>query len=179
MESEGIYLLREREFARLNETIYKIGRSINIKTRMNSYPKGSDIELMMGCNDSIKCEKQLLEIFRNTFIQRKEYGSEYFEGDKQEMIAIITNFLNKSKKEDARINIEKKIKLEQTTININTPIDTLVSLYTNDMDIIEINGTLFWKDKNNVIYEITSNDELGCKVGKYDSKQKKIICISI
>jgi hypothetical protein len=32
MESEGIYLLREREFARLNENIYKIGRSINIKT---------------------------------------------------------------------------------------------------------------------------------------------------
>ena len=95
MESEGIYLLREREFTRLNENIYKIGRSINIKTRMNSYPKGSNIELMMGCNDSIKCEKQLLEIFRTTFIQRKEYGSEYFEGDKQEMIAIITNVLNK------------------------------------------------------------------------------------
>ena len=57
MESEGIYLLREREFARLNENIYKIGRSINIKTRMNSYLKGSDIELMIGCNDSIKCEK--------------------------------------------------------------------------------------------------------------------------
>jgi hypothetical protein len=166
MESEGIYLLREREFARLNENIYKIGRSINIKTRMNSYPKGSDIELMMGCNDSIKCEKQLLEIFRNTFIQRKEYGSEYFEGDKQEMIAIITNFLNKSKKEDARINIEKIEKIEQPKININTPIDTLVSLYTNDMDIIEIDEILFWKDKNNIIYEITSNNELGCKVGK-------------
>ena len=88
MESEGIYLLREREFIRLNEDIYKIGRSKHIKTRMNSYPKGSDIELMMGCNDSIKCEKQLLEIFRTTFIQRKEYGSEYFEGDKQEMIKI-------------------------------------------------------------------------------------------
>ena len=109
MESEGIYLLREREFARLNETIYKIGRSINIKTRMNSYPKGSDIELMMGCNDSIKCEKQLLEIFRNTFIQRKEYGSEYFEGDKQEMIAIITNILNKFNGNDINSGISNSI----------------------------------------------------------------------
>ena len=72
MESEGIYLLREREFARLNENIYKIGRSINIKTRMNSYLKGSDIELMIGCNDSIKCEKKLLEIFRTTFILERQ-----------------------------------------------------------------------------------------------------------
>ena len=95
MEQEGIYLLREREFARLNENVYKIGKSVNVKNRTNAYPKGSDIELAISCKDSLKCERQLLEIFKKTFIQRTEYGREYFEGDKQKMIAIITNELHK------------------------------------------------------------------------------------
>jgi len=91
MEGEGIYLLQEREFVRLNEDVYKIGRSSNIKNRMNNYPKSSNIELMMGCRDSVAVEKALLEIFRKQFKPMKEYGSEYFQGDKLEMIKIITN----------------------------------------------------------------------------------------
>ena len=95
MEQEGIYLLREREFARLNENVYKIGKSVNVKNRTNAYPKGSDIELAISCKDSLKCERQLLEIFKKTFVQRTEYGREYFEGDKHKMIAIITKELHK------------------------------------------------------------------------------------
>ena len=98
MEAEGIYLLREREFVRLNEDVYKIGRSKNIKTRMNGYPKGSDIELMIGCADSIQWEKELLEMFRKKYKQRKEFGAEYFEGNKLDMINIITTFINQKSK---------------------------------------------------------------------------------
>jgi hypothetical protein len=52
-----------------------------------------------------------------------------------------------------------------------------MTLYTNDMDIIEINKKLFWIDKNNNIYDITDNNGLGENVGRYDKKLKKIVFI--
>ncbi len=202
MEGEGIYLLREREFVRLNEDVYKIGRSSNIKNRMNNYPKSSNIELMIGCSDSVGVEKALLEIFRKQFKQMKEYGSEYFYGDKLEMIKIITNFINNSFKGINSVNnissississVNSSNEIRNTQLfnmipNINTiKIETnktttsnCIGLYTNDMDILEYNDTLYWIDKNENIYEIARNDKfgnkLGKKIGRYDKKVRKII----
>jgi putative salt-induced outer membrane protein YdiY len=38
-----IYLLQEREFVRLNENTYTIGKTRKSKTRFYGYPKGSHI----------------------------------------------------------------------------------------------------------------------------------------
>ena len=182
MESEGIYLLREREFIRLNEDIYKIGRSKHIKTRMNSYPKGSVIELMIGCVNSIQCEKDLLAIFRKKYIEHREYGAEYFEGNKLDMINTITRYLNTP---SANITLQPADNIPLTEKDTSTGIThTSCSLYReqhpvlhiNNMKIIDNAGCLFWMDKNNFdVYEITSDNEIGACVGKYDTKQKSII----
>ena len=42
-----IYVVKEREFIKTNENIYKIGRSKNIVRRMPSYPKDSLIYSIM------------------------------------------------------------------------------------------------------------------------------------
>ena len=91
--TEGIYLLQTRELIMLKTNIHKLGRSFNLYKRMSQYPKNSNINLLMECSDSIKCEKELLKIFKKEFIQSKEYGSEYFEGDKSKMKNIIFNYI--------------------------------------------------------------------------------------
>ena len=177
MESEGIYLLREREFIRLNEDIYKIGRSKHIKTRMNSYPKGSVIELMIGCSNSIQCEKDLLAIFRNKYIEHKEYGAEYFEGNKLDMINTITTYLNTPSPTQPQPEIIQQPKnIQKAEKDTSTRIESISELHINDMKIIENAGCLFWMDKNNYnVYEITSDNGIGACVGKYDTKQKCIL----
>ena len=92
-----IYLLREREFVRLNEHCYKIGRtSQNPNKRFEGYPKGSEIILYIAVDNSVIAEKTLLTFFKKEFIQNTDYGSEYFSGNKNEMVKKIIDVATKS-----------------------------------------------------------------------------------
>lgn len=87
-ESPGwIYLIREREFIKTDEDIYKIGKTINIKSRMPSYPKGSCLYLCFFCTTNIhKVEKYLISEFDELFVKQTDIGHEYYEGDISLMI---------------------------------------------------------------------------------------------
>ena len=79
-EKHYIYLLREREFIKYKEPIYKIGKTCqNPVTRFNQYPKSSELILIIRVNDCHTSEKKLLSIFNKKFIQRKDIGTEYFQ----------------------------------------------------------------------------------------------------
>ena len=87
-----IYLLQEREFANSFQNIFKIGKTKNENNkRISQYPKGSVLLLQKICNNCDDLEKELIKIFKERFIQRKDIGTEYFEGDYQEMSDIIYN----------------------------------------------------------------------------------------
>ena len=95
-ELHYIYLLREREFVRLNENCYKIGRtSQDPVKRFEGYPKGSEIVLYVAVENCLTAEKQLLTIFKTKFQQKKNYGTEYFSGDKNLMIRAILEVATK------------------------------------------------------------------------------------
>lgn len=79
--NQYIYVLQEREFVRNNENVYKLGKTVNPKQRLSSYPKGSKVHMVMPCEDCSEAEKYLLDWFRELFVSRKDIGSEYFEGD--------------------------------------------------------------------------------------------------
>ena len=98
--SEGLYMIHTREFYNTNQPIFKLGRSHNLDNRIKQYPKGSKIICMINCINSILYEKQLLSLFKDKFIQKLEYGSEYFEGDKNTMIREIFKFIDKMMKEE-------------------------------------------------------------------------------
>jgi hypothetical protein len=89
---ECVYLLLEREFIKTPIKIVKIGRSTCFKTRMRDYPKGSKILYTSKCDDSVKAEKELLVLFNIMFKQRKDAGTEYFEGDPSQMIKQIQGY---------------------------------------------------------------------------------------
>ena len=89
-----IYLVKEREFIKTNENIYKIGRSKQENTkRFLQYPKGSELILQETCIDCIKTEKMIINEFKNHFIHRKDIGYEYFEGDYLKMRKIVWGYL--------------------------------------------------------------------------------------
>ena len=91
-----IYLLREREFLRLNENVYKIGKTEQEpNSRLAGYPKGSEIILFINTIDCHTTEAKILDIFKNIFVQRIDIGVEYFEGDKNYMVRIICDVINK------------------------------------------------------------------------------------
>ena len=48
---QGIYLIREREFIKCNENIYKIGKSNMLNDRIKNYPKNSSLHLLIFCKD--------------------------------------------------------------------------------------------------------------------------------
>lgn len=91
--NQYIYVLQEREFVRNNENVYKLGKTVNPKQRLSSYPKGSKVHMVMPCEDCSEAEKCLLDWFRELFVSRKDIGSEYFEGDLLMMTKTVMRYL--------------------------------------------------------------------------------------
>jgi len=91
---EAVYVIHTRECISINKPIYKFGRSFNVSNRVKQYPQNSNVEFIMSCTDSVFCEREILKILKNKFIQATLYGSEYFEGDKHLIIETIFNFIN-------------------------------------------------------------------------------------
>ena len=85
--TEYIYLLQEREFYVSQQPIYKIGKTKQPNhKRFSSYPKGSVLLLQRICRDCDQEEYRLLHIFKEKFTQRRDIGTEYFEGDQEQMM---------------------------------------------------------------------------------------------
>lgn len=87
LKTDGhIYVVKEREFIKTKENIYKIGRSKNIVNRMPSYPKSSRIYTIMYVKDVKEVEKFIIDRFDGLFIKRTDIGNEYYECDEDELM---------------------------------------------------------------------------------------------
>jgi hypothetical protein len=94
-----IYLLQEREFIRLGENIYKVGKTKQENTsRLKGYPKGSILLFQMECINCDLIEKIIINQFCVKFKHEPDIGAEYFKGLKHEMIDIIYTFICKYNK---------------------------------------------------------------------------------
>ena len=84
-----IYLIQLREFIENNDkkNIYLIGKTKqpNYK-RYNGYANGSVIMLHINCITVDAAEKTIINIFKQKYIHKHQYGNEYFEGNCQSMI---------------------------------------------------------------------------------------------
>ena len=92
-----IYLLKEREFIKTNENIYKVGKTTQDNdNRIKQYPKGSKLLLLCDCiNNCSQIEHTIIQLFKSKYIQRKDIGNEYFEGDYKSMMNdIFTSIFN-------------------------------------------------------------------------------------
>lgn len=77
-----VYLIREREFVRMSEHVYKLGKTTQLpNSRLQGYPKSSQILLFIEVFDCHCTEKCLIKSFDELFISRRDIGREYYEGD--------------------------------------------------------------------------------------------------
>lgn len=89
-----MYLIQEREFIKSGESVFKIGRTNNIKQRFSQYPKGSDLCFSVSTTNINEVEYDLINIFKGLFTHRQDIGSEYFEGNREFMIECIQEYVN-------------------------------------------------------------------------------------
>ena len=94
-ESGYIYLLRERESLRLNESVFKIGKTVQRTDRrvkrIEKYKKGSELVGVWRVKDPSKTlgvESEIKSLFGVNF-KRHGDGHEYFIGDDNLMVEII------------------------------------------------------------------------------------------
>jgi hypothetical protein len=100
MEHNYIYCLREREFIRSGENIFKVGKTtVHPFQRVKQYPNGSQIVLILKVSNCHIAEQELLKFmdkkFKPAIIDGQRVGREYYEGLENEMIQSIFECLVK------------------------------------------------------------------------------------
>jgi len=94
IDTEYIYLLKEREFIKTGENIYKIGRTKqNNLNRIQNYPNGTILLYQRKCINSTILEKKIIANLKIKFKNRLDIGYEYFEGDENAMQDIINDII--------------------------------------------------------------------------------------
>lgn len=111
-------------FIRLHEPVYKIGRTCQQDfKRFDGYPKNSHLVLMVDVVDCKAIETLIIKKFKGIFKHRKDYGNEYFEGEKMTMMKEILDIVQKFKPEPVRtkeeMELEKqRMKLEKERLEL-------------------------------------------------------------
>ena len=113
MNKGHVYLLIEREFIKTGESIYKIGHTCNEQPlkRFFQYPKNSHLILLIDVENAIDIERTIKKQLKLTpgIQQRRDIGTEYFEGD----VNIIKKFFSiycfsSDKQTTGRVELENK-----------------------------------------------------------------------
>ena len=85
-ETHAVYIIHTKPCIDIGLAIYKIGRTCQkFLKRYESYPSGSQLHVQFRVRNSFDVEKQIITIFKQSFIHRSDFGHEYFEGDLSEM----------------------------------------------------------------------------------------------
>ena len=173
MLAQYIYLLKEREFIKTDEPIYKIRKTKQENTkRMLQYPKNSVLLCLEICSNCDVLEPILINLFKEKYKHRVDIGDEYFEGDFKLMIDDIHHKvkIDPKYKEIKKVLIKPKRKISK-------------NILSNEIESLEkvcktINENLEKYDKHNnvpyVIYDELYNSFLmKIKETKTKYSQKK------
>ena len=153
MNVQYVYMIKTHEFVRTNENIFKIGRTGQQNYgRFDSYRKGSILLFQSICKNCHDCEKMIITKFKEKFIHRTDIGNEYFEGNYNEMISIISDVISYK--------------------NVNSLEDELLSLreiYTKDVNELKIKCNEL---ENNLKFQITELDKIKTKCDELQNNIK-------
>ncbi len=142
---EAVYIIHLREFINAGQSVYKIGRTAqpHLK-RANSYPKGSDLKFQMSVINSHKVETKIIKLFEQEFIRRRDLGSEYFEGDIDDMGQRLMDIAKQCNRDECKeindlkdeINELKEEIDELKNINMQTKMREIGDKFQEDMQRI-------------------------------------------
>lgn len=95
-----VYLIRLGSYVKLQENVYKIGRTDNFLERLkgsdyrNGYNKNIEVYGVWPCENNEDMENEIIYIFDKIFIKRTDLGNEYYEGDVSIMQYTIYKIVN-------------------------------------------------------------------------------------
>jgi hypothetical protein len=158
-----IYITQFRGFVDQNEPTYKIGKTTRPpEQRMQEYPKGSKLLLLVRVNDCHTFESWLIKKFNKLFVKRTDHGNEFYSGDIDEMIKIVTDRVyyehTLERLEKQKLIVQKNIvKRQEGVVKLqNEPLTLLI----NEEDFIDAENMDMTddllEDKDNI--NITSED---------------------
>ena len=143
---DTIYLLQVREFIGTN--IFKIGRTYDINSRYKHYPKNSRLLFYSSCSDSVTIEKKIIYEFLKKYKQRKDIGTEYFEGDYTTMVRDIKIILHediilpitkiKSICDTIQLRKNKNKETKQDTVETKQVVETKQDVVETKLDVVDI-----------------------------------------
>jgi hypothetical protein len=174
MNYEGLYLIREREFLRFNEDIYKIGKSQHVLSRVKSYPKESMLHLIIFCKKSDDYEKDLIKILTNKFKLASRYGAEYFEGNLNKIILEIETFMKNKQCVVCKVNNTMTHTVNEKFINTKNVIKTI---YPIDNEVLDNDSDIESEDEEEKDINILLNNYKGkrilhtCKMCSYSTSK--------
>jgi len=117
-----IYLIKEREFVKSCEQVYKIGKTAQTAgKRFSGYPKDSIIEIYLHVTDHNKCESDLIRIFDGLFKKRTDIGTEYYEGNRILMLNEIIKCISPLEENETPI-INNQVAIDNFKTNVYYPI---------------------------------------------------------
>jgi hypothetical protein len=118
-----VYLIHCRASVNIKENVYKFGKTEDFSKRLCGYDKGSIPLFLLYVNDIDSFEKEILVLFSTKFKKRDDYGSEYFEGNIDEMIDLIIKYYNFNKTQ-----VYNQIKIESPTNSFGTKEDNIENI---------------------------------------------------
>ena len=139
-----IYIIQEREFIRIKEETYKVGITQDIISCYSEYPKSSKLIYTRSCD--INFEKEILKMLREKFIQKREYGTEYFEGDYNEIIICINKIIDEHK-------IINQLKKSPSSTFVQPQIKKQVIAFKTKMRRFKLDGVSYFSDQNSIVYK--------------------------
>ena len=126
-----IYILCIKAFLQKRHNIYKIGRTHDIFDRINGYPAGSKLFFTIFTTNVMFHERYIISKFSEIFIQRKDIGTEYFEGNVVTMIEKISNYITCNYEQavfKSDYDVVKEF-IEQEGVDINMKTKQIRELY--------------------------------------------------
>lgn len=169
--TEYIYLLQEREFIKLKENIYKIGKTKqeNLK-RISNYANGSILICQFKCKDCDKLEKKLITHFREKYELQKDIGNEYFKGNCNDMRDDIYNYIKASNEDiiEDREELHHEIDKYYISDEIDNEKTFLVDTFEKYMSVSDSIKKIIITDKKNQIgYILLKNGPIWHNIYKY------------
>jgi hypothetical protein len=90
-----IYLIYLSTIGQAGKSVYKFGRTYDPLNRFHQYPKNSTLIYLVRVKDCFYVEDQIYKLFLTYFIQKTEYGREYFEtSDVKQMIGYMDKLID-------------------------------------------------------------------------------------
>lgn len=133
-----IYAIALRKFLDANLSVIKVGRTKDLIKRLQTYPNKSCILFTKQVRDDVITEKYVLATLKSKFIQRLDFGHEYFEGPSDQIVHCVQKCIIDLEEDNA--NRQYKPDEIFGLRLLESPSSTSIQYDNNSSNIVEVDS---------------------------------------